>query len=110
MKYVNVYEVSKCYGGPEEGGWWYNAGELRESFGPITEVKAEYLATSIREGDKPRWQYQMGFNSTDGCDPDGNGDDSYLMRGGPWGRAKIKVYVQDKPGVKRFPEERPYYE
>jgi hypothetical protein len=22
--YVNVYEVSRCYGGPEEGGWWYD--------------------------------------------------------------------------------------
>lgn len=21
---VTVYEVTKCYGGPEEGGWWYN--------------------------------------------------------------------------------------
>lgn len=23
-KYVNVYEVTREYGGPEEGGWWYN--------------------------------------------------------------------------------------
>lgn len=23
---VNVYEVHRCYGGPEEGGWWYDAG------------------------------------------------------------------------------------
>lgn len=21
---VNVYEVTRHYGGPEEGGWWYN--------------------------------------------------------------------------------------
>lgn len=25
--YVNVYEVSRHYGGPEEGGWWYNHAE-----------------------------------------------------------------------------------
>lgn len=24
LMYVNAYEVSRCYGGPEEGGWWYN--------------------------------------------------------------------------------------
>lgn len=22
--YVSVYEVTRCYGGPEEGGWWYD--------------------------------------------------------------------------------------
>jgi hypothetical protein len=22
--YVNAYEVVRVYGGPEEGGWWYN--------------------------------------------------------------------------------------
>ena len=29
--YVNAYEVARCYGGPEEGGWWYNSGEPVES-------------------------------------------------------------------------------
>lgn len=27
MKYVNAYIVTRHYGGPEEGGWWFNAGE-----------------------------------------------------------------------------------
>jgi len=26
VKYVNIYEIWQCYGGPEEGGWWYEAG------------------------------------------------------------------------------------
>lgn len=25
--YVNAYSVSRNYGGPEEGGWWYDSGE-----------------------------------------------------------------------------------
>jgi len=25
---VAVYEIDRAYGGPEEGGWWYNTGEL----------------------------------------------------------------------------------
>ena len=24
--FVNVYTVDKAYGGPEEGGWWYDEG------------------------------------------------------------------------------------
>lgn len=24
MKYVTAYEVTRHYGGPEEGGWWYD--------------------------------------------------------------------------------------
>ena len=23
--YVNVYQEERCYGGPEEGGWWYSS-------------------------------------------------------------------------------------
>lgn len=29
--YINVYRVSKCYGGPEEGGWYYPAWECLAS-------------------------------------------------------------------------------
>jgi hypothetical protein len=25
--YVNVYAVTRHYGGPQEGGWWYNVGQ-----------------------------------------------------------------------------------
>ena len=25
---VSVYEANQAYGGPEEGGWWYDVGEL----------------------------------------------------------------------------------
>lgn len=28
QRYVNVYSVNRHYGGPEEGGWWYDSGEL----------------------------------------------------------------------------------
>jgi hypothetical protein len=27
QRHVNVYEVTRHYGGPEEGGWWYDTGE-----------------------------------------------------------------------------------
>lgn len=24
MKHLNVYRIERAYGGPEEGGWWYD--------------------------------------------------------------------------------------
>lgn len=30
-KYVTVYEISRCYGGAEEGGWWFDNYEAVES-------------------------------------------------------------------------------
>lgn len=33
--YVNVYSVGKAYGGPEEGGWYFNTGT------PVTSIKVE---------------------------------------------------------------------
>tara|TARA_R110000765_G_scaffold236838_1_gene339663 strand:+ start:541 stop:1044 length:504 start_codon:yes stop_codon:yes gene_type:complete len=29
--YVNVYQIQRAYGGPEEGGWWYDEGTPIES-------------------------------------------------------------------------------
>lgn len=28
VKYVNVYSIDRAYGGPEEGGWWYDTGDV----------------------------------------------------------------------------------
>lgn len=28
IKFVNVYLVRRHYGGPQEGGWWFDTGEL----------------------------------------------------------------------------------
>lgn len=35
MKYVNVYSMSREYGGPEEGGWWFDTWE------PVASVPCE---------------------------------------------------------------------
>lgn len=29
--YVNAYLTNRAYGGPEEGGWWYDTGELLDT-------------------------------------------------------------------------------
>lgn len=52
MLYVNVYHVTQLYGGPEEGGWYYDAGEPVGST-PIKtkcEPGKSYYLTSETEG------------------------------------------------------------
>ena len=40
--YVNEYETDRAYGGPEEGGWWYDTGRFVECHGTFpTEAAAE---------------------------------------------------------------------
>ncbi len=31
LQYVTAYFVNRCYGGPEEGGWWWDAYEIVET-------------------------------------------------------------------------------
>lgn len=112
MKFVNVYEVSSCYGGPEEGGWWFPSGELVKAFGPFENDDAHHIAADLRKGEweQVNKKYQMGFHSQDGAGPDGEPDDGFLMRGGAWGSSSIHVYVQDNVGAPFFPDEIPRYE
>ena len=118
--YVNLYRVGRAYGGPEEGGWYYDYGEfekqLGEFSGPDAEDQADELAYSIREKiregktfEVPVAKNQMGHGPMDGADPNGEGDDRYLMAGGQWGDEKLSVMAEPHEG-KAFPEERPYYE
>jgi hypothetical protein len=64
--YANVYRVDQLFGGPEEGGWWYDAGEFLEleSEGPFIDREAAQLAAKrikgkfcalMNEGTRPRW-------------------------------------------------------
>jgi hypothetical protein len=47
--YVNVYSISQGYGGPEEGGWWYNVGEPVTSVRCDTHTEAETMADILRK-------------------------------------------------------------
>ena len=107
--YVNKYEIDRCYGGPEEGGWYYSSGEfLGRLAGPFSERKdAEVWKLENCPNGIPT-EYKMGHGPYVGVDPDGNGDDDYLLRGGAWGRGTIKAVIEQHTG-KDFPETRPYY-
>jgi hypothetical protein len=64
--FVNVYLVDRACGGREEGGWWYNYGEIQASYeykGRSRRIlkKAEKLVKELEngeftnEGRKPIW-------------------------------------------------------
>lgn len=85
--YVNVYEVDRHYGGPEEGGWYYDAGDPVESHPVDTEGAADRLVEHL-EQEYPR---------TDSSS-------SVIYRGGDY-----RVWIEDHP-AKAYPEVVPHYE
>jgi hypothetical protein len=46
-KYVNVYDVTRCFGGPEEGGWWYDAGDCILSLECASTEEARFVARRL---------------------------------------------------------------
>lgn len=88
LRYVNAYEVTRHYGGPEEGGWWFNCGEPLASvpLGPDQDpdpVKADLMEKLS----------------------DTNQGDIYSVNGG----TMLNVTVEDDY-AKPWPDEHPRYE
>lgn len=46
--FVNVYEIDRRCGGPEEGGWWYDTGEPVKSIICTTHEEAEEVREMLR--------------------------------------------------------------
>lgn len=118
--YINVYDVGQAYGGPEEGGWWYATGEFIKTIGTaatleeaiaIQDAYEACKAWAVNGATKLKRQtaYRMGHGQHDGVDANGDGDDSYLMRGGRWGEGSLKASIEEHPG-RDYPTERPRYD
>lgn len=84
--YVNVYEVDMAYGGPEEGGWYFDTGTALESH----HVAADAVE-DVRKQLRDRYQ-DTGMAS------------NVNYNGGEFG-----VWHEDKPAAD-FPTESPFYE
>jgi len=52
--YVNIYQLSRNYGGAEEGGWWYDSGS------PVGAIPCE----SFAEAEEIREKYEQRYPST----------------------------------------------
>ena len=110
LRYINVYAVTRHYGGPEEGGWWYNSGSPIESrsivVGPpppwVPESPHGHSYPDLSPHDMERIRAEMELMEeryeSVSC------GDIYSVLGG----VEVQVDHDEEPG-KYWPEERPYY-
>jgi len=66
--YVHRYEVALQYGGPEEGGWWYTAGDpdpdwQSEKFEDEELANARCYELNVGERDRVKQEEQYEFTS-----------------------------------------------
>ena len=92
---VAVYELDRAYGGPEEGGWYYDCGELVRVVKRFDdERKARAYASRLNDKLYSRMKYYGWASSS-----------SVSYAGGEY---EARVYDNEAPEY--FPNERQYYE
>ena len=90
--YANVYKVAQNYGGPEEGGWWYDSGE------PLESVKVDPF---MMQDERDKLVVKLKENWADEQHPRGRRS----CAGGP----DVEVCFQNH-FAEAFPQNRPHYE
>ena len=90
---VAFYKVDQQYGGPEEGGWWFDSGVLCRVF-KVCKTKDEAYRTARRANDI-LYVLQRDLPSVS----------SVLYTGG-----RYMACVYENSAVPFYPEHRPYYE
>jgi len=90
--YVNVYETGRDYGGPEEGGWYYDVGTAYRVM-PVRRDRAERLLDTVLAWCRER-------NRLDRRRSGGS-----VLATGDY----LEAWIQDYPG-RDYPERRPRYE
>lgn len=109
--FVTLYEVQSLYGGPEEGGWWYDWYTPIATKQVATQEMAEMLqkkirsrAAEMRKEAESEWARQM----RESCDwAEARGLDPADMDE-PDGPDNFVVMIEDHPGSYKTTE-RPYY-
>lgn len=95
--YVVAYAVERRYGGPEEGGWWYDTGSvIHVSYVPVQTTDRAALLTELRD-EYARVEARLR--------PAYGNDDRGDVHGGPDLNVCIKTHWPTD-----FPAERPHYE
>lgn len=85
--FVNIYEITREYGGPEEGGWWYNNFECVESV-PVKNKNSELMKEEMEKEHASRKHGNI-----------------YSVLGG----TDVNVIIEEKPKQSET-KERPRYE
>ena len=88
VQYVNAYAVTRNYGGPEEGGWWYDQDTPLASVPVIDQVEIDYWKPALKE----RFAHIVEGNM-------------YSVLGG----TAVVISVEDEM-AQPYPAERPHYE
>lgn len=113
--YLNTYEVWQAYGGPEEGGWWFDCGQPVQSVLISHDDYDEWL-----EGSDPEERRQMADHATmmytkgQPPTPSKTGYGGYTFA--PGGEEPLtfqqdndfKSYFEES-FAEPFPKERPFY-
>ncbi len=70
--FVNEYETDRCFGGPEEGGWWFDTGRFIRCRGIYTERgDAVLLMECIESEEMPGRRQGSAPAQLGGCPRDG---------------------------------------
>jgi hypothetical protein len=97
MYYVHQYEVWLAYGGPEEGGWWYDCGE------PVLSA----VATFEDEEEAFKACRELNADERDRRERDEYHDYSSVLSSES---THYSYDVSDSPRAVSYPSERPYYQ
>ena len=114
--YLNTYETWQAYGGPEEGGWWYECGQPVQSIKISDEDYEEFMEKADPEELREmRQKATLGFTNGIPPTPRKNGCGGYTFVVGsdiPSTYSEDNSFISlTEEGVAEFyPQERPYYE
>lgn len=116
--YVSLYETSRNYGGPEEGGWWYTEYNLQSSKKFYDREEAEKFADALNNGIESKGLNDESLSSSRGMDqyPDPSGgdpmydhSDADIPLGFAGAARNYTVIIEDIAGENET-RERPHYE
>ncbi len=93
MLFLNVYMTNRAYGGPEEGGWWYDYGVFQECLG--TFFSPDNAAEALE-----KWQRIASARNKE--------RGSYGDIGSVLCEGALRVRLERHPGCD-YPTQRPYY-
>ena len=110
LVYVSLYETERAYGGPEEGGWWYDEYKLEGSKAFTDEEEAldyrDWLRDKIKKEQSLGHRYNRPIHSADGFE---NLPDDQIPIGFSGNARDYEVRIEDSPGeMARRPA--PHYE
>ena len=108
LLFLEVFHVQRCYGGPEEGGWYYDAGTRCRDFDMIGDmVEAGFspkiypdTARSEAHAEKHRLQKWLDETANKGRPP------IYSVNSS----GRYEAIIHDGEEVTHFPATRPHYE